>query len=271
MNRKSTAERAKILQLLVEGNSLRATSRIADCSINTVYKLFADAGEACNWYQDQVLRNLTCQRIEVDEIWSFVYARRQNVRPDMEVPAGDIWTWTALCPDTKLMVSWYIGNRDRAAAEQFMLDLCQRFQNRIQLTSDGMPAYKDAVDNAFGSEVDFAMLVKQYSIPKGKQLSGPYTGAIQERRIGNPDMSKARTTFVERHNLTMRTNIKRFTRRTNAHSKKIENHAYAVALHCMYYNFVRIHSSLKVTPAMAAGVTNKLWSLQDLVDMIDSY
>lgn len=268
MNRKSVTERAKIIQLLVEGNSLRATSRIADCSINTVTKILTEVGKACAEYQDKMLVQLPCKRIEVDEIWSFVYARKQNVTPEMEFYAGDVWTWTAICPDTKLSVCWYVGMRDKQAACEFMYDLSTRFTHKIQLTTDGFPAYKDAVDDAFGQDVDFAMLVKQYGDAKGKRLYGPYKGAIKERRIGRPDMAKTTTAHVERQNLTMRMSIRRFGRKTNAFSKKIENHAHAVGLHFMYYNFVRIHKTLRVTPAMAAGVTDHLWSIQEMLKTV---
>lgn len=268
MNRKSVSERARIIQLLVEGNSLRSTSRIADCSINTVTKLLVDVGKACADYQDKHLVNLPCKLIQVDEIWSFVYARRQNVTPEMEQYAGDVWTWTALCPDTKLMTCWYIGPRDGLAANEFIYDLSTRMKGRIQITSDGFGPYKDAVENAFGAEVDFGMLVKQYSPMKGKKY-GLYEGAVKERRIGKPDMTKLTTAHVERQNLTMRMCIRRFGRKTNAFSKKIENHSHAVALHFMYYNFCRIHKTLRVTPAMEAGISDKIWSYEDVIKLTD--
>lgn len=267
MNRKSIEQKAQIIQLLVEGNSLRAASRIANCSINTVTKLLVEAGQSCADYQDKYLINLPCERIEVDEIWSFVYARRQNVMPWMDKPAGDIWTWTALCPITKLIACWYIGTRDSQSANEFIYDLSTRFKNRIQITSDGYKPYKDAVENAFGSDVDFAMLVKQYGESKGKKY-GPYQGAIKEKQTGKPDLNKTTTAHVERQNLNMRMSIRRFGRKTNAFSKKLENHAHAVALHFFYYNFCRIHKTLKVTPAMAAGVTDRLWDIKDIVRLI---
>lgn len=269
MNRKSIQERAKIIQLLVEGNSLRSTSRIADCSINTVTKILVDVGKACAEYQHRMMVDLPCKRIEVDEIWSFVYARKQYKTKDNTVFAGDVWTWIALCPDTKIIPCFRVGMRDRQTAQDFIYDLSTRFANKIQLTTDGYPVYKDAVDDAFGSHIDFAMLVKQYGEKKGKQY-GPYQGAIKERRIGRPDMQKTTTAHVECHNLTMRMCIRRFARKTNAHSKKIENHAFAVALHAMYYNFVRIHKTLRITPAMAAGVTDHLWSLEEMVETVCS-
>lgn len=269
MNRKSTEQRVKIVHLLVEGASMRAISRIVDCSINTVTKLLIEVGQACAEYQDKHLINLDCQRIEVDEIWSFVYARRQNVTPWMEKPAGDIWTWTAICPDTKLIPCWYIGTRDSQSANEFIYDLSMRFKNRIQITSDGFKPYKEAVENAFGSDVDFAMLVKQYGEAKGKKY-GPYQGAIKEKQTGTPNMDKTTTAHVERQNLNIRMSIRRFGRKTNAFSKKLENHGHAVALHFMFYNFCRIHKTLKVTPAMAANVTDRLWDIEDIVNLVKS-
>lgn len=269
MNRKSIEQKTKIIQLLVEGNSLRATSRIVDCSINTVTKLFVEVGRACADYQDKKLVNLSCKRIEVDEIWSFVYARRQNVTPWMENFVGDVWTWTALCPDTKLMACWYVGTRDGQSANEFMYDLSTRLKKRIQITSDGYRPYKDAVEIAFGADVDFAMLVKQYGEARGKKY-GPYEGAIKEKQTGNPDMSKTTTAHVERQNLNMRMSIRRFGRKTNAFSKKFDNHCHAVALHFMYYNFCRIHQTLRITPAMAAGITDRLWSIKDMLNVLHS-
>ena len=274
MNKKPRHERAKILQLLVEGNSLRATSRIAGCSINTVTKLLVEAGKACAWYQDTMLRNLPCQRVQVDEIWSFVYAKEKNVPDAMKGQAGDVWTWTAICADTKLVPSWRIGSRDAETARDFVADLAGRMGNRIQLTSDGHRAYLEAVEQAFGDDVDFAQLVKIYgnSPEAEKRYSGSdVIGTRKDILRGKPDKAHVSTSFVERQNLTMRMSMRRFTRLTNAFSKKIENHGHAIALHFMYYNFARIHKSLRVSPAMAAGVTDKLWSIEDIVDMIDGY
>lgn len=270
MNRKSVSERAKIIQLLVEGNSLRSTSRIANCSINTVTKLLEEVGEKCASYQDKHLIDLSCKAVQVDEIWSYVYARNYGGKiaatKSVDNYAGDAWTWTAMCPDTKLIVCWYVGPRDRNSAMEFIYDLSTRLKNKIQLTSDGFTPYKDAAEAAFGPDVDFSRLVKQYGEAKGKKF-GPYTGAIKERIIGNPDMNKTTTAHVERQNLTMRMSIRRFGRKTNAFSKKLENHCHAIALHFMYYNFVRIHKTLSVTPAMQAGVTDRLWSIEDIVSM----
>jgi IS1 family transposase len=276
MNKKSTKDRAKILQLLVEGNSLRATSRIAGCSINTVTKLLVEVGLACMAYQDKHLRNLPCKRLQVDEIWSFVYAKAKNVPEEKEGQAGDVWTWTALDADTKLMVSWMVGGRDAGTAQTFMNDLAPRLANRVQLTTDGLKAYVNAVDGAFGSNIDFAQLVKIYGNPGGdtpeKRYSpGECCGTIKNRIMGNPDQKHISTSHAERANLTMRMCMRRFTRLTNGFSKKVENHCHAIALHFMYYNFCRIHKTLRVSPAMAAGVSDKLWSLEDVVEMTDCY
>lgn len=279
MNKKSIKERAQILSLLVEGNSLRATTRIiretqGGCSINTVTKLLEEIGEACAWYQDQNLRNLPCKRVQVDEIWSFVYSKQKNVPEGMENEAGDVWTWTAIDADTKLVPSWRIGSRDADAALDFISDLGARMANRIQLTSDGHKAYIEAVEQTFGTEIDYAMLVKVYGeTSEGQKRYSPtrFAGSTKRVMAGNPDQSVVSTSFVERQNLTMRMSMRRFTRLTNAFSKKVENHGHAIALHFMHYNFCRIHKSLKVTPAMAADVSQTLWSLEDVVKMADDY
>lgn len=274
MNQKPVTERAHILALLTEGNSLRATSRIAGCSINTVTKLLVEIGEACAWYQDKNLRNLPCKRVQVDEIWSFVYSKQKNVPEGMETEAGDIWTWTAIDADTKLIPSWRIGSRDAATAHDFIGDLAGRMTDRIQLTSDGFKKYENAVEAAFGPDVDYAMLVKVYGdTVEGQKRYSPAdcTGCLKNRVTGTPDEKHISTSFVERQNLTMRMSMRRFTRLTNAFSKKVDNHAHAIALHFMNYNFVRIHKTLRVSPAMAAGVSATLWSLEDVVKMSDSY
>lgn len=279
MNRKSAKERAQILNLLVEGNSLRATTRIiretqGGCSINTVTKLLEEIGEACADYQDKNLRNLKCSKVQVDEIWSFVYSKQKNVPDGMEGEAGDVWTWTAIDAETKLVPSWCIGGRDAGAALEFISDLGSRMANRIQLTSDGHKAYLEAVEQTFGDEVDYAQLVKMYGeTVEGQKRYSPAqcVGAKKVGITGNPDPCCVSTSFVERQNLTMRMSMRRFTRLTNAFSKKVENHAHAIALHFMHYNFVRIHKSLKVTPAMAAGVSQTLWTLEDVVKMADAY
>jgi IS1 family transposase len=269
MNKLPIAKRSQILGLLVEGNSLRATSRLADCSINTVTKLLIDAGKACAAYQDKTLRNLPCKRIQVDEIWSFVYAKARNVANAKAAPeeAGDIWTWTAICADTKLVPSWLVGGRDAGYAHEFMTDLATRLANRVQLTSDGHRAYLSAVADAFGSAIDYATLEKIYGQPVDgqKRYSPPECiGTVRRQIIGNPDPAHVNTSYVERQNLTMRMSMRRFTRLTNAFSKKAENHAHAIALHFMWYNFGRIHKTLRVTPAMEAGVSDHIWSLEEI-------
>lgn len=274
MNKLSIQKRAQILGMLVEGNSLRATSRMADCSINTVTKLLVDAGKACSAYQDKTLRNLPCKRLQCDEIWSFVYAKQKNVTGDMVEGAGDVWTWTAICADTKLIPCWMVGSRDAECANQFIEDLASRLASRIQLSTDGHKGYIHAVENAFGNDIDFAMLVKIYGATLQKEPSHRYsqaecTGSIKEPIVGNPDEKHISTSFVERQNLTMRMSMRRFTRLTNAFSKKVENHAHAVSLHFMYYNFGRIHKTLRVTPAMEAGVSDHVWSLEEIAALIE--
>lgn len=267
MNKLPLTKRANIINMLVEGVSLRATSRIADCSINTVTKLLVDVGSACSNYQDEALRNLPCKRIEVDEIWAYCYAKKKNVpkiKKNVE-GAGDVWTWTAICADTKLVPSWFVGDRNEVSAKIFIDDLASRLANRIQLTTDGYKLYLEAIANAYHGNIDYAMLVKVYG--DKSQCLGSKKSVI----VGNPDIKKISTSYVERQNLTMRMSMRRFTRLTNGFSKKIENHAHAVALYFMYYNFGRIHKTLKISPAMEAGVTNKLWSLEDIVNLTNNY
>lgn len=267
MNKLPLKKRAQITGLLVEGNSLRATSRLADCSINTVTKLLVDVGSACAEYQDKTLRNLPCKRVQVDEIWSFVYAKAKNVPEDKRGKAGDVWTWTAICADTKLVPSFLVGGRDGGYAMEFITDLAGRMASRIQLTSDGHKAYLEAVESAFGANVDYAQLVKIYGqAPEGQRRYSPpeCIGTQVACCSGNPDMQHVSTSYVERQNLTMRMSMRRFTRLTNGFSKKIENHTHAVALHFMYYNFGRIHKTLRVTPAMEAGVSDHVWSLEEI-------
>jgi IS1 family transposase len=274
MNRKSIKERAQILQLLVEGNSLRSTSRITGASKNTVTKLLVEVGEACAWYQDTNLRNLPCKRVQVDEIWSFVYSKQKNVPEGMEGNAGDVWTWTSIDADTKLVPSWCIGSRDAEVAGDFMKDLASRMASRIQLTSDGHRPYLSAVEGAFGADIDYAMLIKIYgSATEGQKRYSPAdcVGINKNTVNGTPDQKHISTSFVERQNLTMRMSMRRFTRLTNAFSKKVENHGHAIALHFMNYNFCRIHKTLRVSPAMAAGVSQTLWTLEDVINMMDNY
>jgi IS1 family transposase len=271
MNKLPLKKRAQILGMLVEGNSIRATSRIADCSINTVTKMLVDVGTACAEYQDQALRNLPCKRVQCDEIWSFCYAKEKNVPAEMkgQFGYGDVWTWTAICADTKMIASWMVGRRDREAAKEFIADLAGRLASRVQLTTDGHKPYLQAVEEAFGVDVDYGMLTKLYGEPKGKSAERKYSpgeccGAIKGAVCGNPDDANISTSFVERQNLTMRMSMRRFTRLTNGFSKKIDNHIHAIALHFMYYNFGRIHKTLRVTPAMEAGISDHVWSLEEI-------
>ena len=274
MNRLDQKTRAKILALLVEGNSLRATSRILDVSYNTVCKLFADAGRVAGEYQDKALRNLPCKRLQLDEIWSFVYAKAKNVSAAKKAPdgAGDAWTWVAIDADTKLVPSWRVGDRSSETAFEFVSDLASRLRNRVQITTDGHKPYLEAIEGVFGGDVDYAMLIKVYgTTPKGntrRYSPDECIGARKHPVEGNPDAHHISTSFAERQNLTMRMSIRRFTRLTNAFSKKLENHMLSVALHYFHYNFCRIHKSLRVTPAMAAGVTDRVWDMDDLAALI---
>ncbi len=276
MNKLPTEKRIQILSLLVEGNSLRAASRITDTAFNTVAKLFVEGARACAAYQDQHLRNLPCKRLQLDEIWSFIYAKEKNVRAAKAAPreAGDVWTWMAIDADTKLVPSWHVGDRSSLTAIAFVDDLAGRLANRVQITTDGHRAYLEAIEGAFGGDVDYAMLVKLYG--EGGEAEKRYSPAecvgIRMARIeGNPDPKHVSTSYAERQNLTMRMSIRRFTRLTNAFSKKLENHALSVALHYMNYNFCRIHKTLRITPAMAAGVTDRLWSVGDIVNVLEAW
>jgi IS1 family transposase len=274
MNKLSTSKRTQILQMLCEGSSMRSISRIVDISINTVTKLLVDAGKACSDYQDQVFHNLTCNHLQCDEIWSFAYAKEKNVPEDKKgkFGYGDVYTWTAICADSKLVPSWYVGRRDYQSARYFIDDLADRLAHRIQLTTDGYKAYLQAIEDSFGSEIDYAQLIKLYGneVESEKRYSpAQCTGAIIERIQGNPDPKHISTSYVERANLTIRMSMRRFTRLTNGFSKKIENHCHALALYFMFYNFVRIHKTLRVSPAMAAGVTDRLWSMEDIINLID--
>jgi len=241
----------------------------------TVIKLLADVGRACGEYQDKVLRNLPCKNIQADEIWTFCYAKEKNVPEEKkgQLGFGDVWTFTAICADTKLVPTWHIGRRDYNNAHTFMQDLASRLENRVQLTTDGHKMYIQAVEDAFGRDVDFSQLVKLYGAPDDSEKRYSPAQCIGTEKIkiqGNPDSKNISTSYVERQNLTMRMNMRRFTRLTNAFSKKIGNLACAVALHFMYYNFCRIHQSLRVTPAMAAGVTERLWEIEDILNLLNS-
>jgi IS1 family transposase len=278
MNKLDREDRSKILSLLCEGMSIRAVSRITGAGKNTILRLLEDAGHACAAYQDRVLRNLQCERVQVDEIWSFVRIKNSNMAKAKVAShdAGDVWTWIALDADTKLIASFYIGDRGYGAAREFIDDLAERLAHRVQLTSDGHHAYLRAVGGAFGGGIDYAMLVKIYGNDNSKSPERRYSpaeciGADKRPMIGNPDPAHISTSFAERQNLTMRMSMRRFTRLTNGFSKKIENHACAVALHAMFYNFVRVHQTLKTTPAKAAGITTRIWKMEDLVEMIEAF
>lgn len=276
MNKLPLKTRALILRLLVEGNSIRSTSRIADVSKNTVTKLLVETGKVCAEYQDRVLRDLPCTRVQVDEIWSFVYAKAKNVAEAKAAPedAGDVWTWTAICADTKLVPSFLVADRSGESAIEFMDDLAGRLTNRVQLSSDGHRPYLEAVEGAFGGDIDYAIIEKHYGTApeavRGRYSPAVCTGVRKRRVEGNPDPAHVSTSYVERNNLTMRMSMRRFTRLTNAFSKKVENHTHSVALHFMHYNFCRQHKSLnKLTPAMAAGVADRLWDVEDIVALVD--
>ena len=274
MNKLTLEERARILHLLCEGMSIRAITRLTGASKNTVAKLLIDAGKACAAYHDANVRNVKAARVQVDEIWSFTYAKQKNVATAKDAPegAGDTWTWTALDADSKMILSYLVGGRDSEYAIEFMDDLASRLANRVQLTSDGHRAYLEAVEGAFGCDVDYAQLVKIYGstiAAPGRYSPAECTGTRKRTVEGRPDADHVSTSYVERQNLTMRMHMRRFTRLTNAFSKKVENHAHAVALHMMYYNFVRIHKTLRVTPAMAAGVADRLWEIADIAKLVE--
>ena len=274
MNKLSSSERAHILQLLCEGMSIRAIERTTGSSKHTITNLLNDAGAALAAYQDAAFVNLQSKRVQVDEIWSFTYAKQKNVAAAkrQDLAYGDTWTWTAIDADTKLVMSWLVGGRDGDYAMAFIDDLSRRLANRVQLTSDGHRAYLEAVEGAFGGDVDYAQLIKIYgasAAPAGRYSPAECTGIRKTRVEGDPDPAHVSTSYVERQNLTMRMHMRRFTRLTNGFSKKIENHVNAVALHFAYYNLVRVHKTLRMTPAMAAGVVDRLWEMADLVAVLE--
>ena len=276
MNKLDPKARAQALQMMAEGLSLRAMTRLTGISRTTLIKLLEDAGQAFSEYQDRTLMNLNCKRLQVDEAWAFCYAKQKNVATAKAAPkgAGDIWTWVGIDADSKLVASWYVGARDSEAAMIFMDDLASRLANRVQLTSDGHKPYLEAVEGAFGSDIDYAMLVKVYGpAPEGQRRYSPAecTGAIKHRIEGNPDPKHVSTSYSERQNLNIRMGNRRMTRLTNAFSKKAANHDHMMAIYFMHYNFVRIHQTLKVTPAMAAGVTPKLWEMTDMVKVLEDW
>lgn len=276
MNKLPRERRVQILKAMVEGNSIRAISRMTGAGKNTIIRLLEDAGEAFSAYQDQAFRNLTCKRIQLDEIWAFCYAKQRNVMLAKAAPeeAGDLWTWVAIDAQTKLVPSWRIGDRSGETAIEFVCDLSKRLANRVQVTSDGHRAYLEAIEAGFGAEVDYAQLIKMYGEvphPAGRYSPAAIQGTKMICCTGRPDPWHVSTSYVERQNLTMRMSMRRFTRLTNGFSKKAENHGHSVAIHFMHYNFVRIHQSLRVSPAMAAGVSKTLWSFADMAEVIEDW
>ena len=277
MNRLSTARRATIIKMLVEGSSVRSISRITDTAINTILKLQADAGRACVAFHDEAVRDVPSKRVQVDEAWAFVYAKAKNVPTAKAAPedhAGDTWTWTALDADTKLIVSWLVGPRDLGSAYTFLYDLAERLRNRVQLTSDGLGVYVSAVEDVFGADVDFGQLVKVYSQP-GEQEQRRYSPAHCKaaHRVpvtGEPDTAFISTSYVERQNLNMRMSLRRFTRLTNAFSKRLRNHVHALALYFVWHNFCRRHGTLRTTPAQAAGLADDWRDAEWIVSLIDA-
>jgi IS1 family transposase len=274
MNKLSGDLRARVIGCLVEGNSIRATVRLTGVAKNTVTKLLVEIGRACSEYQDKAFVNLPCKRVQCDEVWSFVGAKQKNTTAETRGKGwGDCWTWTALCSETKLIPCWYVGTRDAGAAYHFMHDLAGRLSHRVQLTTDGHHAYLTAVADAFGTDVDYAQLVKIYG--EGPKTEARYSpaqcmGARKAVISGNPEYAHVSTSHIERSNLTIRMGNRRFTRLTNAFSKKVENHEAMLAVFFFYYNFCRIHQTLRCTPAMQAGVTDRVWELSDLVALLDN-
>lgn len=277
MNRLPIEARAKILHRLVEGNSMRATSRLCNASINTVTKLLLEVGMACGIYQTQALRNLPCKKVQCEEIWSFCGKKEKNVPPDKKGQEGygDVYTFTAICAETKLCVSYLVGQRDTECTDEFIADLSGCLAGRIQLSTDGYKLYINAVELAFGKNVGFTMLVKSYSEPASqigaerRYSPANFVSAAKRRIAGDPDVNEVSTSYVERQNLTMRMGMHRFTRLTNGFSKKIQNLERAVALHFMYYNFGRIHKTLRVSPAMEAGIAEHVWTLEEIAALAD--
>ncbi len=276
MNTLPLQKRVQIINLLVEGNSLRATSRIADVSINTVTKVLVDTGRACMNFHNEKVVGLKSTKIQADEIWSFVGCKDKNATIEQkEAGQGDAWTWVGIDADSKLVVSWYVGNRSAESASELMNDMASRLTNRVQLTTDGFHSYLEAVTDAFGSQIDFAQLVKIYgsssdsNSPTERKYSPSKLKSITKNVIsGNPDEAHVSTSYVERQNLTMRMHMRRFTRLTNGFSKKLENHIHAIALHFVYYNFVKQHKSIRITPAMAASITKRFMSIEDIANLV---
>jgi len=273
MNTLTVAKKAQVIAALVEGNSNRATVRMSGVAKNTVVKLLVDLGAACSKFQDEKLRKLPCKRIQCDEIWQFCYAKEKNVPAEKRgtFGYGDVWTWVAMCADTKLIAAWTLGTRGAGTAFEFMHDLSGRLAHRVQLTTDGHRVYLNAVESAFGSEIDYAMLVKIYGNDRESEARYSPAECIDCKPIavtGRPDPKHISTSYIERQNLTMRMGMRRFTRLTNAFSKKVENHEAAIALHYMHYNFCRVHQALRVTPAMEAGIADHVWSIEEVVSLL---
>jgi len=276
MNKLPLAKRAQILSMLVEGSSMRSISRIVDVSINTVTKLLVEAGTACVEFHREKVRNVAAKRVQCDEIWAFCYAKQKNVptAKRQDLAYGDVWTWTGIDADSKLIISWLVGGRDSDYAMGLMDDLRSRLANRVQLTTDGHKAYLEAVEGAFGGDIDYAMLIKLYGASpesaKGRYSPAECIGARKERIEGSPDPKHVSTSYAERQNLSMRMGMRRFTRLTNAFSKRVENHGHALALYFVHYNWMRIHKTLRVTPAMQAKLTDRLWSWEDILTAMDA-
>lgn len=275
MNKLSREQRAKVVACLVEGTSIRATVRLTGVAKNTIVKLLSELGAACALHMDKAMRGLSCRRIQCDEIWSFCYAKQKNVPEEMRgtCGVGDVWTWVAIDADTKLIPCWRVGDRSATSAFGFMHDLAARLKHRVQLTTDGHRAYLEAVEDAFGCEIDYAMLLKIYgreTVAMENRYSPPTVIATKAVPVyGNPNRAHISTSYSERQNLTMRMHMRRFTRLTNAFSKKLENHKHAQAIYFMYYNFCRIHQTLRVTPAMEAGITDHVWELDELLNLMN--
>jgi IS1 family transposase len=275
MNQLSNERRTQIIKCLCEGLGIRATVRMTGASKNTIVKLLTEVAEVCSAYQDKHIRNVSSKRVQCDEIWSFCYAKEKNVPRDKrdKFGFGDVWTWTALCADTKLILSWRVGDRNAWTAQNFMYDLASRLANRVQLTTDGHRAYLDAVDLAFGTEVDYAMLVKMYGAVRDKEATyspAKVMSCHSVRITGDPETEHISTSYVERSNLTMRMSMRRFARLTNAFSKKVENHIAALSLYFMFYNFCRVHQTLRVTPAMEAGISDHVWEIEEIVALLET-
>ena len=274
MNHLTKDKQTQVIKCLCEGLGIRATVRMTGVAKNTIVKLLAEVATVCSEYQDKTLRNLTCKRIQCDEIWSFCYAKDKNVPHDKRsrFGFGDVWTWTALDADSKLIVSWRVGDRDAGTATDFTKDLASRLASRVQLTTDGHRVYLEAVEKAFGSNVDYAMLVKLYGAVRDKEATYSPAKVCSCRAVpitGEPEREHISTSYVERSNLTMRMSMRRFAQLTNAFSKKVENHISALSLYFMFYNFCRVHQTLRVTPAMEAGIADHVWEIEEIVGLLE--